>query len=289
MILLVILQLINGLVSGMTLVMVAVGLSIIFGMLRLINFAHGVFYALGVYISFSVAAWTGNFWLGALLGFVVTGIVGLLMERVMLRRLYGQDPHYILLLTFGLAQIIEYGIVQIWGLEGRTTQTPAILKGTLNIGFTDLSKYRLFLIAFTAVLVYLIWLFLKRTRYGAIIRAGVEHPEMVESLGINIYLVYTIGFGIGVGLAGMAGMLMTPLTQIHPLMGQSILLECFVVVVLGGLGNFRGAVFGGIIVGEIISLSALISAQIGQVIIFIFMAIFLLWKPQGLFGGKGVV
>lgn len=289
MILLLILQLINGLVSGMTLVMVAVGLSIVFGMLRMLNFAHGVFYALGVYISFSIARLTGNFWIGALMGFVLTGIVGLVIERGLLRRIYGQDPHYILLLTFGLAQIIEYSIVQIWGLEGRTTETPSLLRGTLNVGFTDLSKYRLFLIVFTGILVFLIWLFLKRTRYGAIIRAGVEHPEMVESLGINIYLIYTLGFAVGIGLAGIAGMLMTPLTQIHPLMGQTVLVECFVVVVIGGLGNFRGAVFGGIIVGEIMSLSSLISAQIGQVIIFIFMAIFLLWKPEGLFGGKGVV
>jgi branched-chain amino acid transport system permease protein len=289
MLLLIVLQLINGLVSGMTIVMVAVGLSIIFGMLRIINFAHGVFYALGVYVSFSIAQVTGNFWLGVFFGFIGTGIVGVLMERGLLRRLYGQDPHYLLLLTFGLAQVIEYGIVQIWGLEGRTTNPPAILKGTINLIFTDLSKYRLFLIVFTAVLVYSIWLFLKRSRYGAIIRAGVEHPEMVECLGINMYLIYTIGFGLGVGLAAMAGMLMTPLTQIHPLMGQSILLESFVVVVLGGLGNFRGAVFGGIIVGEVISLSALISAQLGQVVIFVFMAIFLLWKPEGLFGGKGVV
>jgi branched-chain amino acid transport system permease protein len=287
--LLLILQIINGLVSGMTLVLVAVGLSIIFGMLRLINFAHGVFYALGVYISYSFATWTGNFWLGLLLGFVLTGLVGLAMERGLLRRLYGQDPSYVLLLTFGMAQIIEYGIVQVWGLEGRITEMPPLLKGTVSVGFTDLSIYRLFLIAFTTVLVVLIWLFLKRTRYGIIIRAGVEHPEMVESLGINLYSIYTLGFAIGVGLAGMAGMLMTPLTQIQPLMGQSILVQSFVVVVLGGLGNFRGAVFGGLIVGEIISISSIFSAQIGNVIIFVFMAIFLLWRPQGLFGGKGVV
>lgn len=287
--LLLVLQIINGLVSGMTLVMVAVGLSIIFGMLRLINFAHGVFYALGVYISFSFASWTGNFWLGLLIGFVLTGLVGLAMERGLLRRLYGQDPSYVLLLTFGMAQIIEYSIVQIWGLEGRVTEMPPLLKGTVSIGFTDLSIYRLFLIAFTTALVVLIWLFLKRTRYGIIIRAGVEHPEMVESLGINLYLIYTLGFAIGVGLAGMAGMLMTPLTQIQPLMGQSILVQSFVVVVLGGLGNFRGAVFGGLIVGEIMSISSIVSAQIGNVIIFVFMAIFLLWRPQGLFGGKGVV
>jgi branched-chain amino acid transport system permease protein len=287
--LLLILQIINGLVSGMTLVMVAVGLSIIFGMLRLINFAHGVFYALGVYISYSFAKWTGNFWLGLLVGFVLTGLVGLAIERGLLRRLYGQDPSYVLLLTFGIAQIIEYGIVQIWGLEGRSTEMPSLLKGTVSVGFTDLSIYRLFLIGFTAVLVVLIWLFLKRSRYGIIIRAGVEHPEMVESLGINLYLVYTIGFAIGVGLAAVAGMLMTPLTQIQPLMGQNILVQSFVVVVLGGLGNFRGAVFGGLIVGEIMSISSIFSAQIGNVIIFVFMAIFLLWRPQGLFGGKGVV
>jgi branched-chain amino acid transport system permease protein len=289
MILLVVLQLINGLVSGMTLVMVAVGLSIIFGMLRLINFAHGVFYALGVYISFSFAAWTGNFWLGVILGFVATGLVGVIVEKGLLRRLYGQDPHYILLLTFGLAQIFEYGIVQIWGLEGRTTQVPDMLKGVLDVGFTTFSKYRLFLLVFTGVLVFSIWIFLKKTRFGAIVRAGVEHPEMVESLGINIYRIYTIGYGVGVGLAGMAGMLMSPLTQIQPLMGQTILIESFVVVILGGMGNFRGAVLGGIIVGEIISLSALISAQIGEVIIFAFMTVFLLLKPEGLFGGKGVV
>lgn len=289
MLLLIILQVINGLVTGMSLVLVAVGLSIILGMLRLINFAHGVFYALGVYISFSVAAFTGNFWLGALLGFVLTGLAGMAVERGLLRGLYGEDPHYVLLLTFGLAQIIEYGIVEIWGLEGRITETPSILMGTLNVGFTHLSKYRLFLIVFTAVLVWVIWLFLKRTRYGAIVRAGVEHPEMVEALGINIYLIYTLGYGVGVGLAGMAGMLMTPLVQIDPLMGQTILVESFVVVVIGGLGNFRGAVFGGILVGEVISLAAIFSAELGQVAIFVFMTAFLLWKPTGLFGGKGVV
>ena len=289
MILLIILQLINGLVTGMSLVLVAVGLSIILGMLRLINFAHGVFYALGVYISFSAAMWTGNFWLGAFLGFVLTGIVGMAVERGLLRRLYGEDPHYVLLLTFGLAQIIEYGIVEIWGLEGRITETPAILLGTLNVGFTYLSKYRLFIIVFTAILVFLIWLFLKRTRYGAIVRAGAEHPEMVEALGINISMIYTLGYGVGVGFAGMAGMLMTPLVQIDPLMGQTILIESFVVVVIGGLGNFRGAIFGGILVGEVMSLSAIISAELGQVAIFVFMTAFLLWKPNGLFGGKGVV
>lgn len=282
-------QALNGLVSGMILVMMAIGLSIIFGMLRIINFAHGVFFTLGVYISFSVALLSGNFWVGLLVGTVFTGTLGALVEFGLLRPLYGKDPHYQLLLTFGLALVIQELIKIVWGLGGRTTEPPTLLSGTLDVGFTYLSVYRLFLICLTAGLTLGIWLFLKTTKYGAIIRAGVQDPEMVESLGIDIYQIFTVGYGVGVALAGAAGTLMSPLVNIDPLMGETILVDCFVVVVIGGLGSFRGAVFGGLLVGEVVSLTSLVSPHFSSSVIFAFMAVFLLLRPEGLFGGKGVV
>jgi branched-chain amino acid transport system permease protein len=282
-------QALNGLVTGMSLVLVSIGLSIIFGMLRIINFAHGVFYAVGVYVAFSITLATGNFFLGLVGSAVITAILGVIVEVGLLRPLYGEDPHYHLLLLFGLALIFEEGIAIIWGLEGHTTNAPALLQGTVDLGVTKMALYRLFLIAVTAIMVLLIWLFLRATKYGAIIRAGVEWPEMVECLGINIRKLFTIGFGAGVAMAAIAGTLMTPLITIEPLMGNSILVESFVVVVLGGLGNFRGALFGGLFVGLVMNLTAIVSPEFSNTVIFVFMVAFLLLKPEGLFGGKGVV
>lgn len=285
---LVLMQLLNGVVLGMIYVLITLGLTIVFGMLNVINFAHGAIYALGAYFAFSVATligtWSGSFWIAVLLAPFAVAVVGAVIEIILLRRMYDVVHEYQILLTFGLALVIQELIIVIWGPIGKSIPMPSQLAGVLDLGVFAFPVYRVFLIVFIALVCFGTWLLIEKTSYGAVIRAGVDNRDMVNCLGINIYRVFTIVFAFGVGLAGLAGALILPMRGAQPLMGDSILLISFVVVVIGGMGSFAGAIVGGLIVGVVESMMSLFWPQGTMICIFAAMALVILIKPKGLLG-----
>ena len=276
----------NGLVTGMIYALMGVGLSLILGLLNIPNFAHGVLYALGAYIFISAARGPFGFWAGLPLALLGVAAVGALIEYVGVRRLYRVHPDYILLLTFGLSLILTEVIILIWGPEGITFQPPPLLAGGMDLGVTIYPKYRLAVMVVTAGLVLACWLFVERTKYGAIIRAGIEDREMASALGINIRRVFTVAFAAGTGLAGLGGALMVPVRGLLPSMGLDILPFAFVVVVLGGLGSLPGAILAGLLVGVVQSLMTAIWAPGADISVFAMMALGIIARPQGLIGKR---
>lgn len=287
---LVLAQLLNGISLGMIYVLMAVGLTVVFGMLNIINFAHGAVYAIGAYLAFSLSImlgdWVGNFWVAIILAPVLTGLVGVLVEVFFLRRMQDAEHEYQILLTFGMALILQEVIIMIWGAIGKSMSIPKVLAGVTDFGIFSYPDYRIFLIVFIAVICLAIWLLIEKTSYGSIIRAGTENRNMVNCLGIDIYKVFTGVFALGVGLAGLAGALAMPLRGAQPLMGDTILTLCFVVVVIGGMGSFTGAILGGLLVGIVESMMALVWPQGGMLSIFAAMILVLLVRPRGLLGFK---
>ncbi len=279
-------QLMNGFVFGMILALIAMGLSIIFGLMEIINFAHGAYYTLGAYIALSSMAFVNNYWLVLIVVPATIIVVGFFVEFVFLRPLYGKDPVFSLLLNFGVMLAIIQFIRLVWGVAYRPFSPPEGLSGAVFLGFTYFSIYRLFVVSMCIGLAILVWLFLKKTPVGMTVRAAVDKRDMVKALGINVSAVFTLVFGIGVALAGLAGALAAPLLAVYPEMGVQILVESFVVVVIGGMGSFRGSIVAGIIVGEIMALTTLWYPEMSQVAVYVFMAIFLLTRPKGLFGSK---
>ena len=278
--------LLNGVVTGMIYALLGIGLSLVLGLLNIPNFAHGVLYALGAYFLISMAqAWLG-FWGSILLAPCGVAALGGLIEYAGVRRLYGVHPDYILLLTFGLALVLTEVIVLIWGPVGITVLPPPILAGGVDLGVTFYPKYRLALMVVTLVLVLATWLFIEKTKYGAIIRAGIEDRDMVNALGINIRRVFTVTFATGAGLAGLAGALVAPVRGLLPTMGIEILPFAFVVVVVGGLGSLPGAILGGLLVGVVQSLMTAMWAPGADIVVFAAMALVLLVQPQGLLGKR---
>ena len=281
----IIMQLFNGLILGSIYVLLSLGLSTIFGMLGIINFAHGAFYMLGAYVAYALTAYVcPNFWLAFIFAPIIMGGFGAACEVFLFRRLYRLPPLYIMLLTFGLMMVIQDIIRMIFGSMGVPFGTPKSLVGAVNLGFMYYPKYRLFLIIVTALCSLGVWLFLSRTRLGAIIRAGTDNSPMVDALGINISRIFTLVFSIGIGLAGLAGVLAAPIQNVTHLMGMDFLIDCFVVVVIGGMGSIAGSIIGGLIVGEIIALGIMVWPPIANTLIYLFMAAFLLIRPRGLFG-----
>lgn len=285
-VLLVLEQIMNGLVDGMVLALFAMGLSIIFGLMDIINFAHGAYYTLGAYIAITSMGVLDNYLVALIMVPIVIALVGFLVEFVLLRRLYGKDPVFSLLLNFG----VMLGIIQIirlvWGVGYRPFSPPEALSGAVYIGFMYFSVYRLFMAGVCILLAFLTWLFLKKTPVGLTVRAAVDKRDMVKALGINVSAVFTLTFGVGVALAGLAGALAGPQLAVLPEMGVQILVLCFVVVVIGGMGSFRGSIIAGLIVGVIRSIMSLIYPEMADVAVYVFMAIFLLTRPTGLFGSK---
>ena len=273
----------------MVYVLLAIGLSLIFGMMTVVNFAHGTFFMFGAYMGLFMMGLTGNFWISLVFVPLATGALGLLVEKGAIRRLYGRDLNYPLLLTFGLSFVMVEGVRLIWGTTGSPFDTPAILAGPVNLGFALFPKYRIFVIVMTAAIVFGLWLFLEKTSLGLVIRAGTRDSVIVRVLGIDISKVWFLVFGIGTALAGIAGVLAAPMRGIHPDMGIGMLIECFVVVVVGGMGSIFGAVVAGILIGEVVSLTTFFYPMMGEVAIFIFMAIVLLVRPSGLFGEAGLL
>ncbi|MFB6131512.1 MAG: branched-chain amino acid ABC transporter permease [Salinigranum sp.] len=289
-------QLLNGFVIGSIFVMVAMGLTIIFGLMGIVNFAHGAFYAVGAYVGLTVLGLVGGigggsagFFLSILIVPVVVGILGAAAEASVIRPLYDRDLIYSLLLTFGLMLVIHELIKIVWGVGGRTFNQPPILNFTVSLGVIDYPGYRLFVVAMTAVIAAAVWLFLHYTDLGMIVRAATENRDMVKVQGINITHIYTLVFAIGTAIAGLAGVLHAPLVSVYPEMGVSIIVQSFVVVVIGGLNSFRGSVAAGVLVGEVRSLTYLIEPQAVDIVIFVLMAVVLLVRPQGLMGAIGGV
>jgi branched-chain amino acid transport system permease protein len=275
----------NGVVVGTYYVVLALGLSIIFGMIGVINLAHGAFYAIGAY--FAVALKDSLGFGGALVvSPILVAVLGMALEALFLRRLYRGDPLLGLLFTFGLAMVAEQGIRMVAGAGGYPFDAPTVLRGSVDVGPLVYSRYRLFTLGCTAAVIVLLWLFLAKTRAGTIIRAGTRDPEMVRLLGIGLGRVFTAVFGIGVALAAFAGVLSAPLAGVEPAMGTKVGTAAFVVVVIGGLGSFWGPVIAGVLVGEIVSLSVLLWPPAAEASMYLAMALILLVRPRGLLGER---
>jgi branched-chain amino acid transport system permease protein len=281
----VLMQLFNGLIMGSIYVILSLGLTIIFGMLGIINFAHGAFYMFGAFAAYTLMQYVApNFWLALILVPILMAFLGAACEALVLRRLYSLPPLYIMLFTFGLMLVLQDAIRMIFGAAGVPFQTPASLEGAFNLGFMYYPKYRIFLILITALCSFGVWLFLSKTKLGAIIRAGTDNSVMVDALGINISRVFSMVFGLGIGLAGLAGVLAAPLQNVSHLMGVDFLVDCFVVVVIGGMGSITGSIVGGLMVGVIIAVGVMVWPPMAHTLIYFFMAAFLLIRPRGLFG-----
>ncbi len=283
------LQLVTGIALGALYALLAIGLSLIFGMLTVVNFAHGAFYMVGAFLGVYFLSLTGNFWLSLVLTPLAVGALGLLTERFLVRPLYGRGIDYPLLLTFGLSYVLIEAMRVVFGIEGLPSTTPEALRGAVNLGFGYFPKYRLFLIAATAVIVLGLWLFIEKTRYGLIIRAGSRDPEIVRVLGVDVSKIWLMVFGIGTAIAGLSGILASPTRAVNPEMGIPILAESFVVTVVGGMGSLPGAVVAGLLVGVVFSITALLAPDYAELSIFVLMAVVLLIRPQGFFGKAGLM
>ena len=283
------LQLFTGLALGAVYVLLAVGLSLIFGMLTVVNFAHGAFFMLGAYIGLLAAEQTGSFWLALLIAPVVVGAIGMLAERWLIRPLYGRGIDYPLLLTFGLAYMMVEGVRILWGKTGLPFDTPEVLQGATSLGFADFPTYRLFVIGVVVVLLVALWLLIERTPFGLIVRAGARDPVIVRVLGVDVSRVWLIVFGTGTGIAALAGVLAAPMQGVSPEMGTSVLTVAFVVTVVGGMGSLMGAVVAGLLIGVVESMAVLFFPEAAKVSMFVIMAAVLLVRPQGLFGRAGLM
>ncbi len=286
---LVLLQIVTGIALGAIYALLAVGLSLIFGMLNVVNFAHGAFFMVGAFLGVYFQAATGSFVVSMVITPLVVGTVGLLTERFLVRPLYGRGIDYPLLLTFGLSYVLVEAMRVLFGIEGVPSSTPAALRGAVNIGIGHFPIYRLFLIGATALVVLALWLFIEKTRFGLIIRAGSQDPEIVRVLGIDVARVWLIVFAIGTAIAGLSGVLAAPTRAVNPEMGIAVLGESFVVTVVGGLGSLTGAVVAGLLVGIVFSLTSLFAPDLAELSIFVLMALVLLVRPQGLFGKPGAM
>jgi len=281
----IVMQLFNGLILGSIYVILSLGLTIIFGMLGIINFAHGAFYMFGAFVAYTIMTYLlPNFWVALIIGPIAMALFGVACEVSLLRRLYGLPPLYIMLFTFGLMLVLQDSIRMIYGSAGVPFRTPPSLDGSINLGFMFYPRYRIFLIIITSLCSLGVWVFLSRTKLGAIVRAGTDNSTMVDALGINISKVFTLVFGMGIGLAGLAGVLAAPLQNVSHLMGVDFLVDCFVVVVVGGMGSIVGSIVGGLMVGEIIAFGVMVWPPMAHSLIYLFMAAFLLLRPRGLFG-----
>jgi branched-chain amino acid transport system permease protein len=277
-------QSLTGLAIGSLYVLLALGLALIFGVLGITNFAHGALFALGAYLGLFVLGATGNWWLGLLLAPLGVAAVGLGIERGFIKRIYRRDPVYSLLLTYGLAIMLVEVVKLMWGKTGHPPPIPPGLANPINLGFTYFPAYRVFVIAVAVLATLAVILFLERTDAGLVIRAATQDREMVGVLGIDSGRFLGLTFALGAGLAGLAGIVAGPIVGIHPEMGTEVLIESFVVVVVGGLGTLRGAILGGFLIGQVISLTTLVKPEVSQISIFLLMALVLLFRPQGLLG-----
>jgi branched-subunit amino acid ABC-type transport system permease component len=277
-------QALNGLAYGVLLFLLSVGLTLIFGMLDVVNLAHGSYYMLGAYAGLTVIAAMGSFWLALLVAPLVVALVGAAVERTCLRPLYRRGPLDQVLLTFGLIYVFEDVVKWIWGGRIRSIPAPALFSGSVTILGATIPSYRLFVIGVGLAMALVLWAIIEKTRLGAIIRAGVFDPEMTAGMGINIDRVFTGVFAFGAGLAGLSGVIAGPIQSAYPPMGASILVPALIVVVVGGLGSLKGSLAGSLIIGQAETFGKAWLPGASMLIIYVVMALVLLLRPQGLFG-----
>ncbi len=282
-------QVFTGLVLGMIYVLLAIGLSLIFGLMTVVNFAHGALYMLGAYFGVFLLGYTRSFWVALIVAPLMVGALGLLIERFLIRRLYGRSPDDPLLLTFGLSLILVEGVKVFWGKIGLTLDPPRALAGAVDLGFMTFPAYRLFLVAVIVAVLIALYFFLERTNIGLIIRAGSRDPLMVRALGIDLGRVWLLVFGLGTALAGLAGILAGPMRGAYAEMGVTMVIESFVVIVVGGMGSLLGAVVAGLLIGQVVGLTTLFVPKLAEIMVFMVMAVVLLVRPSGLFGEAGLL
>lgn len=278
-------QLLVGLINGSFYALLALGLAVIFGMLHVVNFAHGALYMLGAFLAWAALQWFGlNYWAALVVVPLVVGLLGAALERLLLRRLTGLDPVFGLLLTFGIALVIEGLFRHVFGSSGRPYSVPQALSGGVDLGFTLVPRYRLWVVGFSLCACLLTWYLIERTRLGSWLRASTEDAVLVQVFGINVPLLITLTYATGVALAALAGVLAAPIYQVSPQMGSHILIVVFAVVVIGGMGSILGAIATGYLLGIVEGLTKLFYPQGAGVVVFVVMAIVLLLRPAGLFG-----
>ncbi len=278
-------QLLLGLINGSFYALLSLGLAIIFGLLNVINFAHGALYMVGAFTAFWLLNVAGMPYWGALLvAPLIVGALGVVIEKTMLSRLYQLDHLYGLLLTFGLALMLEGLFRNYYGVSGRPYPIPEALGGGQNLGFMFLPNYRAWVIVSSLLVCFSTWFVIERTRLGSYLRAGTENPALVRAFGVNVPLLMTLTYGFGVALAGFAGVLAAPIYQVNPLMGSDIIIVVFAIVVIGGMGSILGSIVTGLGVGVVEGLTKTFYPELSATVIFIVMAIVLLLKPAGLFG-----
>ena len=278
-------QLLLGLVNGSFYAMLSLGLAVIFGLLGIVNFAHGALYMIGAYV-----AWVGmekfgiNYWASLVVAPLVVGAVGVVIERTLLKPLYKVDPIYGLLLTFGLSLIAEGIFRDQFGVSGQQYAVPEALQGATNLGFMVLPNYRAWVVVASLSVCLGTWYTIERTRLGAYLRAGTENPALVQAFGINVPLMVMLTYGAGAGLAALAGVLAAPVIQITPLMGSNLIIVVFAVVVIGGMGSILGSILTGLALGLIEGLTKVFYPEASSIVVFVIMAIVLMIRPAGLFG-----
>ena len=278
-------QLLLGLINGSFYALLSLGLAIIFGLLNVINFAHGAQYMLGAFVAWLLLTEAGvGYWPALLLAPAAVGVLGMLIERLMLRRLQGLDHLYGLLLTFGLTLIIEGVFQQRFGISGNPYAMPAVLQGGADLGFMYLPLYRGWVVVVSMVVCFASWFVIERTRLGSYLRAGTENPKLLQAFGVNVPLMFTLTYGYGVALAGFTGVMAAPIYQVNPAMGSNLIMTVFAVVVIGGMGSIAGSIFTGVLIGLIEGLTKYFYPEAAATVVFIVMALVLLVRPAGLFG-----
>ena len=278
-------QLLIGLINGSFYALLSLGLAVIFGLLNIINFTHGAQYMLGAFVAYLSLSLLGlNYWVSLILTPILVGVSGIVIERTMLKQLYKLDHLYGLLLTFGLALIIQGLFRHEFGSSGMPYPVPEIFQGSFNTGFMFLPKYRAWVIVVSVIVCLSTWYVIERTKLGAYLRAATENPSLVQAFGINVPRMITLTYGFGVGLAALAGVMAAPIYQVNPTMGGDIIIVVFSVVVIGGMGSIMGAILTGFSLGLIEGLTKVFYPEASNTVIFIIMTIVLLIKPNGLFG-----
>ncbi|MCP1174915.1 branched-chain amino acid ABC transporter permease [Ralstonia chuxiongensis] len=278
-------QILLGLVNGSFYAMLSLGLAVIFGLLNVINFAHGVLYMLGAMLTWMGLSYFGlSYWVMLVLAPLIVGILAIAIERTMLRWLYQVDHMYSLLLTFGITLVVEGLFRSVYGASGQPYSAPEALTGGINIGFMTLPMYRAWVVAVSVLVCLLTWFVIERTKIGSYLRAGTENPKLVEAFGINVPVMFTLTYAFGAGLAALAGVLAAPVVQVSPLMGSNLTITVFAVVVIGGMGSIVGSVITGLGLGVVEGMTRVFYPELSSTVVFIVMALILLVRPAGLFG-----
>jgi len=278
-------QLLVGLINGSFYALLSLGLAIIFGLLDVVNFAHGAQYMLGAFVAWMALQYLGiHYWPALILVPLAVGVLAIVFERLVLRRLYGLDPLYGLLLTFGVTLVLEGTFQNAFGISGKSYPVPDLLQGGANLGFMFLPRYRMWVVVVSIAVCFACWFMIERTRLGAYLRAGTENPVLLQAFGVNVPLMRALTYGFGVALAAFAGVMAAPIYQVTPLMGSGVIMVVFAVVVIGGMGSIAGSIVTGLGLGLIEGLTKFLYAPASDVVVFIVMALVLLVRPAGLFG-----